>query len=96
MNAAAEPQARRDWLGMAVTLGVLLVIVVHPTSRALSLAWLGRMLGFSEKICAKAPHLAVADILIWLTGAALALRLVLERDWRRLKLLSVPGALLAA
>lgn len=87
---------RRDILGAAVAVLVLIIVAAHPTSRAFSLGWLGRLLGFSEKICAKAPHLAVADILIWVAGAALALRFLIERDWKRLRLLSLPGALLAA
>ena len=87
---------RRDRLGVAVVALVLLVVVGHPTSWAFGLGWLGRLLGFSRKICEKAPHLAVADVLIWVAGALLVARIVVERDWKRLKMLSLPGVLLAA
>ena len=94
MTQSEKP--RLDLLGMSITILALLILVAHATSWALSLEWLGRLLRLSKEFCSRPPHLAVADVLIWVTGALLFVRLIVERDWKTLRLLSLPGLLLAA
>ncbi len=94
MSDAKPP--RRDVLGMSVMLLAALILLVHATSWALPLDWLGKLLRLDEKTVAKAPHLALADILIWLAGALLLVRVVVEGDWKQLRRLTLPGILLAA
>jgi len=84
------------WLDLTIGILVLLIIVVHPTSWAFSLGWLGRLLGFGEQVVKKAPHFALADILIWLAGALLLVRIVLLRDWRAFRLLPIASVVLSA
>ncbi|KPL02008.1 MAG: hypothetical protein AMK75_03330 [Planctomycetes bacterium SM23_65] len=91
-----EPEPKRDWLEMLLLILVVVIILVHPTSKAFSLAWLGRLLGFSEKIVEKAPRLTLADILIWLAGALLFLRILLRREFRLLRGVRPAAVLLVA
>ncbi len=92
MSDDAKP--KRDWLTTIAGILVALIVVVHPTSHAFSLAWLGRLLDFGEKIVEKAPRLTLADILIWLAGALLFLRMLIKRDFQALKMLPVPAVVL--
>ena len=92
-----EDRSKRDVTGLLVLVLVLLVIVAHPmTSWAIPLAWLGRLLGFSEKIVEKAPRFTVDDVLIWLAGAFLVLRMILRRDFSVLRSLPFAGVVLVA
>jgi len=90
-----EKRSKRDLAGLLVLVLVLLVIVVHPmTSWGISLAWLGRLLRLSEKIVEKAPRFTVDDVLIWVAGALLVLRMILRRDFGVLRSLPVAGVVL--
>ena len=93
MNAEARP--KRDALEFLLGVLVLLVIVAHPlTSLGVSLAWPARLLGFGEKIVEKAPRLTLDDVLIWLAGGVLVLRMLLRRDFRPLRSLPVAAVVL--
>ncbi|HUW56660.1 MAG TPA: hypothetical protein VMZ92_08500 [Planctomycetota bacterium] len=92
MNGETKP--KRDRLEVLLLILVVAVILGHPTSHAFSLAWLGKLLGFPVKIVEKAPRMTLADILIWLAGAALVLRMLIRRDFRALKVLAVPAVVL--
>jgi hypothetical protein len=90
-----EDRPKRDVAGLLVAVLVLLVIVVHPmTSWGIPLGWLGRLLGFSEKIVEKAPRFTPDDVFIWLAGALLVLRMILRRDFGVLRSLPVAGVVL--
>ena len=89
-----EAKPKRDWLEVLLLVLVVAVVIVHPTSYAFSLAWLGKLLGFPAKIVEKAPRVTIADILIWLAGALLVLKMLIRRDFRPLKALAVPAVVL--
>jgi len=91
-----EPKKKRDWLDVVLLVLVFAVVVVHSTSWAFSLAWLGRLLGLGEKIVQKAPRMTVADILIWAAFGVLVLRMIITRDLRVLKALPVPAVVLVS
>ena len=82
------------WLDFIIAMTVLVIVVVHATSWAFPLGWLGELLGLDADTVKKAPHLAPADVLIWIAGALLLVRIILRRDLRVLKRLPVAGVLL--
>ncbi|HUV38865.1 MAG TPA: hypothetical protein VMY39_04595, partial [Planctomycetota bacterium] len=84
------------WLDLTIGVLVLGVIVVHATSWAFSLSWLGSLLGFDAETVKHAPHFAVADVLIWAAGLLLLVRTVLLRDWRALRMLPPAAAAISA
>jgi len=89
-----EGRSRTAWLDFAIAMLVLVVIVVHATSWAFPLSWLGELLGFDAETVKKAPRLTLADVLIWIAGALLVLRMILRRDFRALRRLPLAGVLL--
>jgi len=94
-SSVALPRSTARGIDILLAALVLLVIVVHPmTSLGISLAWLGRLLGFGEKIVEKAPRLTLADVFIWLAGGLLLLRIVLRRDFRSLRRLPLAAVVL--
>jgi hypothetical protein len=94
MNADDAP--RRDRLSPVILILVLVAVVVHPTSRAFSLAWLGRLPGLPEEIVEKAPRLTLADIVIWLAGGLLFIRMLVRRDFSVLRTLPAAAVLLVS
>jgi hypothetical protein len=84
-SSVALPRSTAKGIEILIAVLVLVVIVVHPmTSLGISLGWLGRLLGFGEKVVAKAPRLTLADVVIWLAGVLLLARILLRRNFRSL------------